>query len=274
MNSNLSHYFFSRHPYWRLVFHGWKCRVKNSIIFHLVQSAIILWIRISRGRLDVSLHCDERGSFEPLQCDLGRCWCVEEDSGIPRTRPIIENLAYLLPCYEEETFGARYKCYTFFFFIRSVQFKFLLLVATFGSASPEPMPEVRVPSWWQDTVTIGLGLLTSIATTTEASGRYTATRLQVKKQCGSKKPFNHRTFLLWNKIGQCKCVDKYNNLINNYFTSNIYEGEMDCQCARDEMMEYTQLTCSPSVGKNIRYNNIIWSSFSANSHSVTFFFTW
>ena len=29
----------------------------------------------------VSLHCDELGSYEQLQCDNGNCWCVQRDTG-------------------------------------------------------------------------------------------------------------------------------------------------------------------------------------------------
>ena len=29
----------------------------------------------------VSLHCDELGSYEQLQCDNGNCWCVQEQTG-------------------------------------------------------------------------------------------------------------------------------------------------------------------------------------------------
>ena len=29
----------------------------------------------------VSLHCDELGSYEQLQCDKGNCWCVQEQTG-------------------------------------------------------------------------------------------------------------------------------------------------------------------------------------------------
>ena len=29
----------------------------------------------------VSLHCDELGSYEQLQCDNGNCWCVHEQTG-------------------------------------------------------------------------------------------------------------------------------------------------------------------------------------------------
>ena len=33
------------------------------------------------ARKDVSLHCTQEGSYETLQCDKGRCWCVEEKTG-------------------------------------------------------------------------------------------------------------------------------------------------------------------------------------------------
>ena len=35
----------------------------------------------TEGRNDVSLHCQEDGSYETLQCDNGKCWCVEQRRG-------------------------------------------------------------------------------------------------------------------------------------------------------------------------------------------------
>ena len=35
----------------------------------------------TEGRNDVSLHCQEDGSYETLQCDNGMCWCVEQRRG-------------------------------------------------------------------------------------------------------------------------------------------------------------------------------------------------
>jgi len=68
------------------------------------------------GRKDVSLHCTEDGSYETLQCDNGKCWCVEQKRGKPISIVVPESLVELLPCFDErdmeENYGNQYlrKC--------------------------------------------------------------------------------------------------------------------------------------------------------------------
>lgn len=52
------------------------------------------------GRLDVTLHCLPNGNFEALQCDMGICWCADEQSGFiqPDTVAVPDNLWTFLPC--------------------------------------------------------------------------------------------------------------------------------------------------------------------------------
>lgn len=51
------------------------------------------------GRSDVSLHCDEIGNYERLQCDMGRCWCINNKTGEAMSLVLPESLLHLLPCY-------------------------------------------------------------------------------------------------------------------------------------------------------------------------------
>lgn len=52
------------------------------------------------GRLDVTLHCLPSGNFEPLQCDMGICWCADESDGqiMEKTFAVPESLWTYLPC--------------------------------------------------------------------------------------------------------------------------------------------------------------------------------
>jgi len=54
------------------------------------------------ARDDVSLHCDELGSYEQLQCDNGNCWCVQEQSGKAVSTVVPEALVKLLPCFNNQ----------------------------------------------------------------------------------------------------------------------------------------------------------------------------
>jgi len=56
-----------------------------------------LW---DQGQLDVTLHCNEQGNYEELQCNNGVCWCAEEKTGTPTSRILPENMMTLLPCCE------------------------------------------------------------------------------------------------------------------------------------------------------------------------------
>jgi len=61
-----------------------------------------------QGRKDVTLHCNEQGNYEELQCDNGVCWCAEEKTGTPISRILPENMMTMLPCYENASLGSGY----------------------------------------------------------------------------------------------------------------------------------------------------------------------
>ena len=52
------------------------------------------------GRLDVTLHCLANGNFEDLQCDMGICWCAEQETGnlLHGTFAVPQSLWTYLPC--------------------------------------------------------------------------------------------------------------------------------------------------------------------------------
>ncbi|KAJ0178400.1 hypothetical protein K1T71_006223 [Dendrolimus kikuchii] len=60
------------------------------------------------GRKVVSLHCTTTGDYEPLQCDLGMCWCAEPKTGQPTTTPVLEADMKMLPCYSGSVTGEQY----------------------------------------------------------------------------------------------------------------------------------------------------------------------
>lgn len=61
-----------------------------------------------QGRKDVTLHCNEQGNYEELQCDNGVCWCTEEKTGTPFSSILPENMMKMLPCYENASLGSGY----------------------------------------------------------------------------------------------------------------------------------------------------------------------
>jgi hypothetical protein len=63
------------------------------------------------GRLDVTLHCLPNGNFEPLQCDMGICWCADEYDGhiLKGTVAVPESLWTYLPCCKRSLLNERDK---------------------------------------------------------------------------------------------------------------------------------------------------------------------
>ncbi|XP_033607915.1 uncharacterized protein LOC111865888 isoform X1 [Cryptotermes secundus] len=61
-----------------------------------------------QGRKDVTLHCNEQGNYEELQCDDGLCWCAEEKTGKPISQILPENMMIMLPCYDKLNVGSAY----------------------------------------------------------------------------------------------------------------------------------------------------------------------
>uniref|UniRef100_A0A1B0DE61 Thyroglobulin type-1 domain-containing protein n=1 Tax=Phlebotomus papatasi TaxID=29031 RepID=A0A1B0DE61_PHLPP len=62
------------------------------------------------GRHDVTLHCQQNGNYEELQCDEGACWCADPATGfiIEDTIAVPHHLWTLLPCYNTSFYGTQY----------------------------------------------------------------------------------------------------------------------------------------------------------------------
>ncbi|GAB0090429.1 Thyroglobulin type-1 domain-containing protein [Sergentomyia squamirostris] len=62
------------------------------------------------GRNDVTLHCQQNGNYEELQCDSGTCWCADPATGFIEkdTIAVPEHLWTLLPCYNASFYGSLY----------------------------------------------------------------------------------------------------------------------------------------------------------------------
>ncbi|GJQ83428.1 hypothetical protein Trydic_g14208 [Trypoxylus dichotomus] len=58
----------------------------------------------------VSLHCDDKGNYEPLQCDVDsqQCWCAEPKTGELTSHVVPMDLMPMLPCYNRDTVGSQY----------------------------------------------------------------------------------------------------------------------------------------------------------------------
>lgn len=49
---------------------------------------------------ELTLHCDDMGNYEPLQCTGGACWCADNQSGelLQGTKLVPESMFDILPC--------------------------------------------------------------------------------------------------------------------------------------------------------------------------------
>lgn len=56
----------------------------------------------------ISLHCDDWGNYEPLQCNAGSCWCAENMSGKVLSKVVPELMMEYLPCYNATEVGTQY----------------------------------------------------------------------------------------------------------------------------------------------------------------------
>lgn len=65
-------------------------------------------IRRQGSRPYSTLHCDSMGNYEPLQCDDGHCWCVQNKTGELISKVVPSSLMNLLPCYSKEDVGESY----------------------------------------------------------------------------------------------------------------------------------------------------------------------
>lgn len=56
----------------------------------------------------ITIHCQDNGNYEELQCDQERCWCVNSKSGRVTSRVVHQDLKEYLSCYDSETIGDQY----------------------------------------------------------------------------------------------------------------------------------------------------------------------
>ena len=68
----------------------------------------MLFIPLFSNEDNTMLHCDEKGNFEPLECDEHRCWCVNSETGLVTSRVVHRDLVKYLSCFNVNTFGAQY----------------------------------------------------------------------------------------------------------------------------------------------------------------------
>lgn len=57
-------------------------------------------MQLTKSGKVTTLHCNEMGDFERLQCDEAICWCADPRTGQPedKSRAVPEHLMTLLPC--------------------------------------------------------------------------------------------------------------------------------------------------------------------------------
>ncbi|XP_069957398.1 uncharacterized protein [Cherax quadricarinatus] len=67
-----------------------------------------VWEMTQAGASSVTLHCQENGNYEALQCEDGWCYCVIPDTGVPYGAFLPENAMELLPCYNGTMTGVMY----------------------------------------------------------------------------------------------------------------------------------------------------------------------
>ncbi|TRY72455.1 hypothetical protein TCAL_01020 [Tigriopus californicus] len=180
------------------------------------------------ARDDVTLHCERNGDFEPLQCDLERCWCINPVTGVALSRALPEKMAMALPCYDKELFGDQYlrRCET-----RSL-----------GKAKSRKKLRDHGFYW-----------LESMGVTCDWDGSFG------KVYCDK-------------SSGQCKCVDKNNQQIGNYFTTMLNKDDLNCQCARDELEGLTQLNCGSgsSAGNYLELQSLLTTEYCVDESGFRF----
>lgn len=55
---------------------------------------------MAAGRPYVTFHCDSKGNFEDLQCDIDSqlCWCADHKTGDLKSAVVPEKVMTKLPC--------------------------------------------------------------------------------------------------------------------------------------------------------------------------------
>lgn len=56
--------------------------------------------QMHKSNEELTLHCDDLGNYEPLQCTDGVCWCADNQSGELQhgTKLVPESMFNILPC--------------------------------------------------------------------------------------------------------------------------------------------------------------------------------
>lgn len=66
------------------------------------------WERKQAGQTRVTLHCQENGNYEPLQCEDEWCYCVDPATGDLYGSRLPESAMHMLPCYNKTLVGGMY----------------------------------------------------------------------------------------------------------------------------------------------------------------------
>lgn len=77
----------------------------------LACSRLVAEMKKTLGRTDITIHCDDWGNFEKLQCDQGLCWCADTYTGDPYTPIVPEKLMERLPCCKYRDYNGPNKCF-------------------------------------------------------------------------------------------------------------------------------------------------------------------
>jgi len=158
---------------------------------------------IQEGRSDVSLHCDEKGNYEELQCDKGRCWCIQPKTGEATSIVLPVTLWHLLPCYtrftQEVEVGKQY--------LRRCESRVI------GIQNLKQWFNKHGTHWKRQSGTV-----------CDMDGSFAALI------CDDRSP---------NEM--CYCVDKNNQILSQ--AEVMYEDRMTCRCQRDKHYGMTDLKC-------------------------------
>ncbi|XP_046403638.1 uncharacterized protein LOC124169171 [Ischnura elegans] len=89
----------------RIFGEAWR---SNPVDMTCACSREALGIANKGERSDISLHCNEWGNYERLQCDDGFCWCADIKTGEPQSVSTPAEMVALLPCYLKAEVGYQY----------------------------------------------------------------------------------------------------------------------------------------------------------------------
>ncbi|XP_042207846.1 uncharacterized protein LOC121856379 isoform X1 [Homarus americanus] len=67
-----------------------------------------VWELQQEGVTSVTLHCQENGNYEPLQCEDDWCYCMDPDTALPYGSSFPDAMKEHLPCYNKTVTGEQY----------------------------------------------------------------------------------------------------------------------------------------------------------------------